>query len=167
MLPLRVKYSAVKTVSCSEVVKMNTSVRRNSSQRNVWVLKLDSDPSTWKGSRQRKTGCICGCDFSSLEDDPTVRTLCFIKKHDSNPGDGSICTPSVWTAPGESDPLQGSRPGMWILLSGPTVVGKGSKMSWWGMLTDTNKQVVLGPSQRVGSESTVGAWGWLAWRLLS
>lgn len=103
---------------------MNTSVRRNSSQRNVGVLKLDSDPSTWKGSWQRKTGCICDRDFSSLEDDPTVRTLCFMTKHDSSPGDGSICTPS-----GESDPLQGSRPGMWILLSGPTVVGKGSKMS--------------------------------------
>lgn len=162
MLPLRVKYSAVKPISCSEVVKMNMSVRRNPSQRNVWELKLDSDPSTWKGSRQRKTGCIWDCDCSSLEDDPTVPALCFIAKHDSNPGDGSIWTPS-----GESDPLQGSRPGMWIVLSGPTVVGKGSKMSWWGMLTDTNKQVVLGPSQRVGSGSTVGAWGWLCSRLLS
>lgn len=135
--------------------------------KECWSLKLDSDPSTWMGSWQRKTGCICDCDFSCLEDDPTVRTLCFITKCDSNPAVGSTRALSVLTLPRESDLLQGPRPGMWILLSGPTVVGKGSKMSRWGMLTDTNKQVVLGPSQRVGCESTVGAWGWLASRLLS
>lgn len=36
-------------------------------------------------------------------------------------------------------------------------MGTGSKVRRAGMLTDTNKQVVLGRSQRAGSESTVGA----------
>lgn len=91
--------------------------------------KLDSDPSTWIGSWQRKTGCICDCEFLSLEDDPIVRNLCFITKHESNPTVLSIHTPSVLTFTRESDLLKASGPGMWISLSGPTVVGKGSKMS--------------------------------------
>lgn len=55
LLTLRDTYSVVKTVSCTEVVKMNTAARRNSSQRNVdrssWTLTRAPE---WEVGRGRQ-----------------------------------------------------------------------------------------------------------------
>lgn len=156
---------------CTEVVKYEhrTAERGEAQEYSVFEvswLQADSEPNTWNGSWQRTAGNILEIVITRLEDDLGVRIqeACFITY--------ITIILMVWFVPAKClfPVLRWKwypQRLMWTQLKSSTVVGKGSKVRRGGMLTDTNKQVVLGWSQRVGSKSTVGVWGWLASWLLS
>lgn len=171
--------STVPQKARTEIVKLRTEkeswakVEAKECARG-YCLQADSDPNTWIGSQQWKTEHFY--DRKKTSDSKVWRTTWIVGSQEAC----FITQLKTWllylwsirsvslfdfTFTGESDILRGSLPACGFHSAAQLLWEK--EVKWdeeecW--LTQISR---LSLSQRVGSESTVGAWGWLVSWLLS